>query len=275
MKISVITPSYNQPRYLQLCVASVADQERVAFEHIIQDAGSDIDLKQLLGNTPNVQIFVERDAGMYDAINRGLKKATGDICSYLNCDERSLPGTLAKVRDFFTARPDVDVVFGDMVLINADGQPLSYRRTILPTKMHTHLSHLNTASCATFFRRRLVDRGFLFDPDWKTIGDVLWVESLLQAKIKMMIIPEPLAVFTLTGHNLGATSTSLAEMEGRRKDLSLHRFKRIAAVITHRLRKAFAGAYLYRRVNVLIYTLSSPSRRKLCGNRLVGFRWPA
>jgi len=94
MRISVITPSYRNSERLKLCVASVADQEGVEVEHIVQDAGSDDGTLDWLLADRRVKACVEKDEGMYDAINRGLRKATGEIFAYLNCDEQYLPGAL-------------------------------------------------------------------------------------------------------------------------------------------------------------------------------------
>jgi len=124
-RISVITPSYKQLSWLKLCAASVADQAGVEVEHIIQDAGTGPELDAWAAAQPTIKLKVEPDSGMYDAINRGLKRATGEICAYLNCDEQYLPGTLRMVADFFATHPEVDVLFGDAILIDGSGQPLS------------------------------------------------------------------------------------------------------------------------------------------------------
>src|ERR1700731_1356139 len=110
--ISIITPSFRASKWLKLCIASVADQKGVAFEHIVQDSCSDDGTQQWLSNDPRVTAFIEKDNGMYDAINRGLRRASGEICAYLNCDEQYLPGTLAKVAKFFDTHPKLDVLFG-------------------------------------------------------------------------------------------------------------------------------------------------------------------
>ena len=99
MKLSIITPSFRNSQWLKLCVASIADQQGVDAEHIVQDAGSDDGTLDWLTHDPRVQAYVEKDKGMYDAINRGLRRACGEILAYLNCDEQYLPGTLKKVSD--------------------------------------------------------------------------------------------------------------------------------------------------------------------------------
>src|ERR1700694_5003916 len=118
MKVSVVTPSFKQLPWLKLCVASVADQVGVEIEHIVQDAGTGGDLEIWAASQPSLRLFVEPDAGMYDAINRGLRRATGEICAYLNCDEQYLPGALQAVEKFFQSHPEVDMVFGDVVMVD-------------------------------------------------------------------------------------------------------------------------------------------------------------
>jgi glycosyltransferase involved in cell wall biosynthesis len=274
VKVSIVTPSYNQVEYLALCVASVADQQGIEIEHIVQDAGSTGDLTALRKVSQTLRLFIEPDDGMYDAINRGLRRATGDICSYLNCDEQYLPDALATVTQFFEAHPDIDVLFGDIILVDPTGHPLSYRRTVLPTKAHVRLAHLNTATCATFFRHKLLDRGFYFDPQWKVIGDAVWIDTLLCNQVKMAAIREPLSVFTFTGENLGTTGLSQFEQTKWKRGSDNWMGKRLLAVFSHRMRKALTGAYFYRDVDIQIFTLKSPDRRQRLTAESVGFMWP-
>src|SRR3954468_9321875 len=91
MKFTIVTPSFRNSEWLKLCIPSVADQG-VAHEHIVQDAGSDDGTLEWLPQDTRVAAFVEKDRGMYDAVNRGYRRGTGDIFAYLNCDEQYLPG---------------------------------------------------------------------------------------------------------------------------------------------------------------------------------------
>jgi glycosyltransferase involved in cell wall biosynthesis len=277
---SIITPSFRQFDWLRLAIASVLDQEGVITEHIIQDAGTEGINKLFRAKVSanddrhKVKLFVEKDAGMYDAINRGLAKARGDICSYLNCDEQFLPGTLRRVATFFDRHPDVDVLYGDAILIDNRGNPISYRRTVLPTLSHIRLAHLNTQSCSMFFRRTLLERGFLFDSNYQAIADGVWVEQLLLSGVRMATIREPLAVFTFTGQNLGASNASLAEAAKRRGRLPISKqLVKFASIIWLRLRKFFAGAYRRRKIDIEVYAFESANlRQRRTG--LVGFLWP-
>src|SRR5579859_3783100 len=116
MSFSIVTPSFRNSKWLKLCIASVADQEGVEFEHIVQDSCSDDGTQDWLPRDPRVRAFIEKDTGMYDAVNRGFRRAQGDILAYLNCDEQYLPGALPAVRQFFERHPEIDMVFGDVVV---------------------------------------------------------------------------------------------------------------------------------------------------------------
>ena len=281
LKFSIVTPSFQQLDWLRLAIASVADQEDVEVEHLIQDAGTE-GVRQMFDANGELsadahhrtKLFIEKDSGMYDAVNRGLRKASGHICAYLNCDEQYLPGTLARVEKFFASRPKVDVVFGDVVLVDSEGQPFSYRRVVLPTRHHIRASHLGTLSSATFFRRSVLERGFYFDSSLKDVGDAVWVEKILSARIPMATLPFPLAIFAFTGKNRSAFAFAQQEGAARKADLgSFGTLQRSAIVLAHRIRKALAGAYQQRRVEIDVFTLKSPATRQHRISENVGFRW--
>ena len=89
MKISIITPTYNSAPYLQHCIDSIQGQSFSNIEHIIIDGGStDGTLDIIRKNEQNITAWIsESDRGMYDAINKGLKMATGDVVGILNSDD--------------------------------------------------------------------------------------------------------------------------------------------------------------------------------------------
>ncbi len=264
MRVSVITPSYRSGQWLRLCIASVADQG-AEVEHIVQDAGSDDGTLDWLAADPRVRLCVEKDAGMYDAINRGLRRATGEICAYLNCDEQYLPGTLRLVTDFFAAHAEVEVIFGDVVMVDQEGLYLFHRKVQPPLLGHTWTCHLSTYSCGMFFRRRLVDgRGFYFDPGYRSGGDGEWMVRLLRAGVRMGALRRFTSAFTQTGVNLG--QQSVWREEWRRLRNTAPTWMRLLApafVVQHRVRRLLDGSYGRRPFSFSLYTLASPDRRIL------------
>src|SRR6185369_7449481 len=80
MLLSIITPSFRNSNWLKLCIASVADQG-VDREHIVQDSCSDDGTQEWLPQETRVRAFIEKDQGMYDAVNRGFQRSQGEILS--------------------------------------------------------------------------------------------------------------------------------------------------------------------------------------------------
>jgi glycosyltransferase involved in cell wall biosynthesis len=263
MRISVITPSYRNSEALKLCVASVADQEGVEVEHIVQDAGSDDGTLNWLISDSRVKAYVEKDEGMYDAINRGLRKATGEIMAYLNCDEQYLPGALKTVAEFFETHPDVDLVFADAVIVNGDGDYICHRKVLKPSKYHTWLCHLSTLTCGTFFRRKVIDDlKVFFDSRWKTLGDAYWILKLLEKNVPMAVVRYFTSTFTDDGENLSLRPGAMREKKALAE--SAPRWARKLApffVLQHRLRRLVNGIYFQQPFTYSLYTRASPEKR--------------
>jgi glycosyltransferase involved in cell wall biosynthesis len=261
--ISIITPSFRSSEWLKLCIASVADQN-VQAEHIVQDAGSDDGTLDWLLKDGRVKAFVEKDRGMYDAINRGLRRATGEIVAYLNCDEQYVPGTLARVTDFFEKHPAVDMVFGDVIMVDAEGQYLRHRKMQTPLLYHTWTCHLSTLSCGTFFRRRIVsNEDSLFNPALRDVGDGEWMVRMLRRGIKMAVLGDFTSVFTMTGANMSVGPNA------RRENRELFEAAPFLArklmplfILQHRVRRLIGGMYFQKPFDYEIFTLKSPERRE-------------
>jgi glycosyltransferase involved in cell wall biosynthesis len=264
MRFSIITPSFRHSDWLRLCIASVADQ-RVELEHVVQDACSDDGTQDWLPRDSRVRAFVEKDTGMYDAVNRGLRRSKGDILAYLNCDEQYLPGALAAVWDFFHTHPRIDIVFADAIVINPDGEYLCERRASVPGKYHSWVSgNLAILTAATFFRRSLIEQhGLFFDADLRDVGDVVWVLKLIEQQVPMAVFPHLTSAFTETGENMSLKPNAqrekaqmLAQAPGwARRTRSLF-------VAHYRLRRLFAGHYRRRPAfDYAVYTRQSPNAR--------------
>ena len=264
MRFSIITPSYRNSAWLKLCIASVADQQ-AEVEHIVQDAGSDDGTLDWLLQDKRVKAFVEKDQGMYDGINRGLRRASGDILAYLNCDEQYLPDALRTAGEFFEKHPETDVLFGDVVMVDAQGQYLGHRKVQVPLKYHTWTCHLSTLSCATFFRRRIVfEKGFVFDGRLRDVGDGEWMVRMLQHGVKMAALGQFTSVFTRTGANMSAGPNARREaQELCRSAPWWARKSRPLFILHHRLRRLAGGMYFQKPFSCQLFTLQSPEQRQL------------
>lgn len=264
MDISVVTPSYNQLHYLKMCSASVVNQKNVFKEHIAVDGASTDGTVEWLQQNAQMRSISETDNGMYDAINKGLRLANGRILAYLNCDEQYLPGTLEWVKEFFHLHADVDVIFGDALLIRPDGSLIAYWKGYQPRRFYILSSYLYVLSCTMFFRRRIIENGNFMDPGFKFIGDTEFVVRLLHKGYNIRHIRKYLSAFTMTGKNLSKDA-----LAGQEKKLLFelapdfpYRMSKIINII--RLTEKFlSGAYFQRKpLKYSVYVGDNTNQRK-------------
>jgi glycosyltransferase involved in cell wall biosynthesis len=258
--VSVITPSLNMLSYLERCVASVADQEGVRAEHLVMDGGSRDGTAEWLAARPWLVSEVRRDNGMYEAINRGFRRACGRILAHLNCDEQYLPGTLATVIRYFDTRPDVDVVFGDGLIVRSDGSLIAYRKTVRPPWPVLSVPAGYVPSAATFFRRKLVDNGVLYDDSYKDIADMVRMVRLVKDGYRLAHMRRYLAASAITGSNRSLVVPTIdAEITRFLNDLPwwVRRF-RYPWRLVGRVQKLISGCYF--QATPLEYAIYAPGQ---------------
>jgi len=131
-KLSIITPSYNQSQYLEYTIKSIIAQQYPNLEYIIIDGGSSDNSLEIIKKYEKYLSFwiSEKDEGQSAAINKGLKIATGDIIAYCNSDDIYLPGSFAKISNFFLKNPSVDLVYGDAFIIDSANRIIDEKREL-------------------------------------------------------------------------------------------------------------------------------------------------
>jgi Glycosyl transferase family 2 len=174
--IALVTPSFNQAKFLGRTIESVLAQGYGRLEYFVQDGGSnDGSVDVLRRYDGRIGWISEKDQGQADAINRGFRRMTGEVMGWLNSDDVLLPGTLAYVARFFAENPDVDVIYGHRVLIDQDDAEIG--RWVVPPHDGDTLRWVDTVPQETmFWRRRIwervgggVDASFQFAMDWDLI----------------------------------------------------------------------------------------------------------
>ena len=262
MKFSIITPSFRSSNWLKLCIASVADQQGVEFEHIVQDSCSDDGTQDWLPHDPRVKAFIEKDAGMYDAVNRGYRRATGDILAYLNCDEQYLPGALAAVRDFFEANPKIEVALAGTIVTDGGGKYMCHRHSMTPHAQHLWF-RFPVLTSSVFIRRKVIsERAIFFDTRWRDLGDFHWMLALMKNKVPMKVCDTFTSVFADTGENMNLKPNAIREKaETAAMTPNWVRLLKPAWIVHHRLRRIAAGHFSLKPTGYEIYTSQSPKRR--------------
>ena len=162
--ISVIIPSLNSRAFIGDAVESALRQDPSPSEIIVQDGGSTdgtLNLLERFGDA--VDVLSEPDDGQADALNRAIRRASGDVIVWLNADDLLAPKAFAAASMTFAQHPDADFVFGDFDLVDADGAVIRQFRSSPydPDRVFVHGCYI--FSGAIFFRRELLDRVGEFD----------------------------------------------------------------------------------------------------------------
>lgn len=205
MKISVVTAVYNRAATIAEAIESVQRQTYSVVEHIIQDGGSSDGTLGEIARCANkeTKLVSERDNGIYDAINRGIRRASGEIIGLMHSDDTfAHDQVLSKIAACFSD-PRVDGVYGDLQYVAAN-EPWRVIR-------HWHSGEFNPALLkrgwmpphpTLYLRRTIFDRLGFYDPTFRISADYEAIlRFLMQGKITLEYIPEVLVKMRLGGES--------------------------------------------------------------------------
>lgn len=205
MKISIITPSFNQSKYLEQTILSVLNQNYLNLEYIIIDGGSaDNSVEMIKKHEKHIAYWrSEKDRGQSDAINKGLKKATGEIVAWLNSDDLFLPKTLQTVNAIFQTNPDVDLIYGDVINFYEDNKKTDYHTNQF--NPYDFISRVSIHQPAVFWRKKILNEiGYLDESLYYLMDYDLWMRIFFT--YKTMKANKPLAEFRI--HDTSKTSSN-------------------------------------------------------------------
>lgn len=236
-RISIVTLSFNQGRFLADAIESIVGQNYPNLDYIVVDPGSTDASRDIIASyAGRLTALLAPDAGPADGLNKGFAAATGDIFGYINADDLLLPGALATVAQHFSARPDVDAILGNGILINADGK-LRRRVKTSPFNLKTFaLSAMTFCQQGHFFRRSAFAASGGFNIENRTCWDIELLVDMALAGTHMVNVPEQFGAFrlygdTITGSGRLAEATAIDDARIKTKALgrSLQPLDRIAA----------------------------------------------
>jgi glycosyltransferase involved in cell wall biosynthesis len=203
INFSIVTPSYNYGKFIGDCMASVAQQEGVTFEHLVFDANSSDNTLDILKNYPHATVVSESDRGMCDAINKGFDRSKGEWVMWLNADDRLHPGALQAVKKFAESHPEADVIYGCWNFINEEGR-FKRKMTLFPfQRQMLHYLGCYIGSTATFYRKSsVIDSGERLNLNFRYVMDGEFYARLASKGFRYSYLPKAIADFRLHGNNL-------------------------------------------------------------------------
>ena len=274
MKFSIVTPNYNYGRFLKKALESVfaqADAPRAPqIEHIVIDGGSSDDSVQILKDWADYvaaqpaakagrysfSYVSEPDKGQTDAINKGLRRATGDVVAWLNADEWYEPGALAKMAEAFKRHPKADLIHGEVRFVRPDGSTIRVKRDHRFSGFVLLWVGCYLSSAATFWRRRVLDAGDYLDASYKVCMDYEYWVRLWRHGFKFGFVPDTIASFTWHGGNVSAVfATRRAQERHKVQDLYCPPLLRTGAGYARFAKPLGMAARQYHRMLVLLRML--------------------
>lgn len=183
--VSIITPSYNQVKFLEQTIRSVLSQDYEPIEYMIVDGGStDGSLQIIQGYADQLAWWVsESDAGQADAINKGFSRARGEIVAWINSDDLYLPGAVKQATTALQDYPDVGMVYGDAITVDAQGNKIN-DLVFQDWGFFDLICYRIICQPAVFMRRSILERAGYLDLNYHYMLDhQLWLRLAQLAPI--------------------------------------------------------------------------------------------
>ena len=205
LTISVVTPSFNSASTIRQTIESVLRQDYPNWEHLIADGGSTDVTLDILKQYPRLKWVSEKDAGLYDAMNKGITRATGEVVVILNADDCFRQATFSLAARAFGEHPDWDALFGDVVFVDGEGKRI-YQRQEARYDYKVLLYGLDYICHQTLFvRKKVYDRlGGYRDKDFVNSADYEFKLRLGRAGCRVGHIDQFLVDYRYHSHGQSA-----------------------------------------------------------------------
>jgi len=204
VKISIITATFNSEKTVLESIQSVLIQKNVEVEHVFIDGkSSDLTFKIISSNLKSSDIKIsEKDQGIYDAMNKGISLASGEIIGILNSDDvYANESVLEKVAGIFQSNPDIDIVYGDLVYVDQHDLNKIVRKWNSKAYYNRFFENANVPPHPSVFLRRAVyDQMGLFDLNFKLAADYEFLLRIFKSNLfKSYYVPEVFVKMRLGG----------------------------------------------------------------------------
>ncbi len=204
MKFSVVTISFNQGQYLEDALSSVLTQNYPDVEYIVVDPGSTDGSRKLIQRYSDrlAHVVLEPDRGAADGLNKGFRRASGEIFGFLNSDDMLLPGAIEAVSRIFEQDPDCDIVMGNGFMIDAGGKVIRRIQAAGFTVNRYFYGAATWLQQSTFFRRRVFEAVGGFNAGNRSCWDGELMVEMLSIGAKVLYLDRDLSLFRVHPHSI-------------------------------------------------------------------------
>lgn len=211
MKISIVTLSFNQAKYLGAAIESLLQQGYPNLEYVIVDPGSQDGSRGLIESYGDriARVIFEKDRGAADGLNKGFSVCTGDVFGFLNADDLLLPGSLATVAKYFSDHPQCELALGNGIIVDGEDKVLRHVRARTFTVNRYLHGGARFLQQSTFFRRGLFERVGGFNLNNRTCWDGELFVTMAKHDAKIGYIPEDLGAFRLHSESQSGSNRAL------------------------------------------------------------------
>ena len=207
-KVSVITVVYNGADTLQRCIESVSDQSYQPLEYIVIDGGStdgSVELIESYGDQIDEWVS-EPDDGVYDAMNKGIERATGDVIGLVNADDFYADGAIQTVAETYAEHPD-SIIVGAMNQVKTGGSTYTLRRNLSQSYLDDTIRYTMPINHpATFVPTSVYERLGTFDAKFQILGDYDFICRCYQADVPFVFVDQVLSNMRVGGLSSGANN---------------------------------------------------------------------
>jgi glycosyltransferase involved in cell wall biosynthesis len=241
--VSVITPSFNQAPYLEAAMMSVLNQNYPAIEYLVVDGGSSDGSQEIIKSYADQLTWwvSEPDQGQADAINKGFKKAKGEIVAWLNSDDLYLPWTIHDAVQVFSKNPEAGMVYGDAVSADGTGRLLNELR-FESWGLEDLLQFKVICQPAVFMKRSVVEKVGYLDSSYHFFLDhQLWIRLARTTNL----VHQP-RIWAVSRYHAEAKNVTMASQSGKEVYRILDWAETqsdLSAILEENHHQIWAGAY--------------------------------
>lgn len=245
-KISIVTPVFNGELVIGDLIHSIVSQDYFDWELIIQDGKSNDKTLEIVNSFSDhrIKVFSEEDEGMYDALNKGIARTSGNYIIHLNCDEQLMEGALRMIVKEINNKPIYDVYCFGVLIIDKKREPRVFRSAYPQISLFIKLYNFDMFTAGIVYSKDVFKK-LEFDTDYKTVSDALFFVELLKY-FEIFYSKKYVSLFLIEGKNLSLASKAVDERVRIKNTVFLPWLTYCLFYIPRKLYKFYNSCHVYK-----------------------------